>query len=98
MVPPWLPYRLGFAYLTGAGHLTAGLAMLLGIVPALAGTLEASMITSFVLLLHIPGVLSDPHSRLQWTMLSIASALGGAAWLIAGSLRRPISHKRDSNL
>lgn len=98
MVPPWLSYRLGFAYLTGAGHLTAGLAMLLGIVPALAGTLEASMITSFVLLLHIPGVLSDPNSRLQWTMLSVASALGGAAWLIAGSLRRPISRERDSGL
>lgn len=98
MVPPWLPNRLGFAYLTGAGHFTAGLAMLLGIVPALAGTLEASMITSFVLLLHIPGVLSDPNNRLQWTMLSVASALAGAAWLIAGSLRRPISRERDSGL
>jgi len=96
MVPSWLPYRLGFAYLTGAGHLTAGLALLLGIVPALAATLEASMITSFVLLLHMPGVFSEPHSRLQWTMLSVASALAGAAWLIAGSIRRPIRRAQDS--
>jgi uncharacterized membrane protein len=98
MAPPWLPYRFSFAYLTGAGHLTAGLAMLVGIVPALAATLEASMITSFVLLVHIPGVLSEPHSRMQWTMLGVASALGGATWLIAGSLRRPISRERDSGL
>jgi len=96
MVPSWLPYRLGFAYLTGAGHLTAGLALLLGIVPALAATLEASMITSFVLLLHMPGVFSEPHSRLQWTMLSVASAHAGAAWLIAGSIRRPIRRAQDS--
>lgn len=96
MVPAWLPYRLGFAYLTGAGHLAAGLAMLFGIIPTEAATLEADMITSFVLLVHIPGVFSDPHSRLQWTMLSVATALAGAAWLIAGSLRRRIWPERDS--
>jgi len=85
--PAWLPYRLSFAYLTGAGHFAAGLAMLSGIIPPLAATLEASMITSFVLLVHIPGVRAEPHSRLQWTMLSVASALAGAAWLMAVSLR-----------
>jgi hypothetical protein len=97
---PRLPQLLyaGACVVTGAGHLTAGLAMLVGIVPALAATLEASMITSFVLLVHIPGVLSEPHSRMQWTMLGVASALGGATWLIAGSLRRPISRERDSGL
>jgi len=96
MVPAWLPYRIGFAYLTGAGHLAAGLAMLSGVVPGVAATLEAGMITSFVLLVHIPGVISDPHSRLQWTMLSVASALAGSAWLVAGSLRRPVWRERDS--
>jgi len=91
MVPAWLPFRVGVAYLTGAGHFAAGLAILFGIIPKLAATLEASMITSFVLLVHIPGVLSYPHSRLQWTMLRVASALAGAAWLVAGSLRRQIT-------
>jgi len=88
MVPAWLPYRIGFAYLAGAGHFAAGVAMLSGIVPGLAATLEAGMISSFVLLVHIPGVFSDPDSRPQWTMLSVASALAGAAWLLAGSFHR----------
>ncbi len=88
MVPAWLPYRTGFAYLTGAGHFAAGVAMLLMIIPGVAATLEASMISSFVLLLHIPAVVSDPHSRLQWTMLCVASALAGAAWVLAGSLQK----------
>lgn len=88
MVPAWLPYRIGFAYLTGAGHLAAGIAILLTIIPGIAATLEACMISAFVVLLHIPGVFHEPGSRLQWTMLCQASALAGAAWLIAGSLAR----------
>jgi uncharacterized membrane protein len=87
MVPAWLPDRVGFAYLTGAGHFAAGLAILFAVVPRLAATLEASMISSFVLMVHVPGVSSQPASRLQWTMLFVASALAGAAWLLAGSLR-----------
>lgn len=87
MVPAWLPDRAGFAYLTGAGHFAAGLAILFGVVPRLASTLEASMISTFVLLLHAPGVSSQPTSRLQWTMLFVASAIAGAAWVAAGSLR-----------
>ena len=87
MVPAWLPDRIGFAYLTGAGHFAAGLAILFGVVPRLAATLEATMISLFVLLLHIPGVATAPASRMQWTMMFVASALAGAAWTVAGSLR-----------
>jgi uncharacterized membrane protein len=87
MVPTWLPYHLGFAYLTGAGHLCAGAALLSGVLPRLAATCEAIMICIFVLLIHIPGAISTPGNRLSWTMLFIASALAGAAWNAATSLR-----------
>ena len=87
IVPAWLPDRIGFAYLTGAGHFAAGLSILFAIVPRLAATLEAIMISLFVLLIHIPGVATAPASRMQWTMMFVASALAGAAWTVAGSLR-----------
>jgi uncharacterized membrane protein len=87
MVPAWLPGHFFFAYLTGAGHFAAGVAILLGVVPRLAATLEASMISLFVLLVHAPGVASAPGSRLQWTMLFVASALAGGSWVVAASLR-----------
>lgn len=87
MVPAWLPSRFFFAYLTGAGHLAAGLGVLSGVLPRLAATMEAGMISLFVLLVHIPGVVSAPGSRLQWTMLFVASALAGAVWAIARSLQ-----------
>jgi uncharacterized membrane protein len=84
-VPAWLPLRPGWAYLTGAGHVAAGVAILLGIVPRLAATLEAIMIGAFVLLVHVPGVIGAPKDQLQWTMLVVASAIGGAAWIVARS-------------
>jgi uncharacterized membrane protein len=87
-VPAWLPLRLGWAYLTGAAHVAAGVAILLGIVPLLAATLEAIMITAFVLLIHVPGVMRAPRDPLQWTMLIVASAIGGAAWIVAHSYAR----------
>lgn len=34
MVPSWLPGRLGFAYLTGFGHVAAGIGLVVGILPA----------------------------------------------------------------
>ncbi len=88
MIPAWIPGRLFFAYLTGSGHIAAGVGILLGIFPAMAATLEASMITLFVLLLHFPGVCTQPRDRLQWTMLLVATSYAGAAWGVAASLRR----------
>jgi uncharacterized membrane protein len=87
MVPGWLPGRLFLAYLTGTGHIAAGVGILLGILPRLASLLEATMITLFVLLLHVPGVAAQPRDRLQWTMFFIASAYAGSAWAVAGSVR-----------
>jgi len=93
MIPQWLPGRLWLAYLTGAGHMAAGLALVFAIIPRLAATLEALMLNSFVLLVHVPSIGASPvlawasTSRLQWTALVIACTLAGAAWLLAGSLR-----------
>ena len=88
MVPAWIPGHYFFAYLTGAGHAAAGMAILSGVLRRLAATAEAAMVSCFVLLLHIPAALSEPGSRLQWTMVFVATALAGSAWAVAESLRR----------
>lgn len=87
MIPAWIPAHLGFAYFTGACHCAAGLGVLLGIFPRLAATLEAVMISLFVLLLHIPAATVAPASRMMWTMVLVATALAGAAWANAESLK-----------
>jgi len=93
MVPAWLPQRLGLAYLTGAIHALTGACLLAGIRVRLAATIEALMMSSFVLLVHIPGVAAAPHDRMQLTMLGMASLLTTAAWLVASwrSLRSEVA-------
>ncbi len=60
MVPNWLPSRLGFAYFTGLGHLAAGIGIIVGILPRLAATLEAIMMSLFGLLVWVPSLFAQP--------------------------------------
>ncbi len=85
MIPAFIPAPLALAYLTGAAHVAAGTAVLLGIVPALAVRLEAIMLSAFVVLVHVPAVAAHPSSREQWTALFVATALAGALWTVSGS-------------
>ena len=87
MVPAWLPYHTGFAYLTGAGHIAAGLGILFGVLPRLAATAEAMMISIFTFLVWVPRIVASPAPRLPLTELCISAAIAGAAWAIAGSLQ-----------
>ncbi|HEY1794304.1 MAG TPA: hypothetical protein VGG34_15425 [Opitutaceae bacterium] len=86
MIPKWVPLPVFFAYLTGTGHMAAGLGIVFGVLRRSAAIAEAAMITCFMLLLHAPGVASGPHDRLQWTMLFVVIYYCGSAWAIAGAV------------
>jgi len=62
------------------------LSVISGVLAWLGSVLLALMFSLFVLLLHIPRTLADPANRIEWTMLFHATALTGAAWLMAGQL------------
>jgi uncharacterized membrane protein len=85
-VPAWLPFRPGWAYLTGAGHIAAGLGVLVGVFPRLAATLEAAMIGVFTALVWVPLVVKEPTSQLNWTGFLVSWTIAAAAWVVAGSL------------
>jgi uncharacterized membrane protein YphA (DoxX/SURF4 family) len=88
MIPEWIPYRVFWAWFTGFGHVLAGVAILLGVVPRIASTLLATMFSGFVLLVHIPRVVSDLSNRVEWHLLSTALLLTGAAWLTASAISK----------
>jgi uncharacterized membrane protein YphA (DoxX/SURF4 family) len=94
MIPAFIPAHLFLAYLTGTGHIAAGVALLTNVFARVAALAFATMVSSFVLLLHLPRVIADPGSRTEWTMLVIATTISAAAWCVAGSVVRkdPLAH------
>jgi uncharacterized membrane protein len=81
MVPAWLPFHPALVSFTGSAHIAAGLAVLFGVYPRLAATLEAMMITAFTVLVWVP-----PH---QWTAVVVSLAIGNGAWAVASRLSDP---------
>jgi uncharacterized membrane protein len=85
-VPAWLPFRTGWAYLTGAGQMASGLGVLFGVLPRAAAWAEAIQISLFTLLIWVPAVVAGPGVRLSWTGLCISWAIGAAAWAVAQNI------------
>jgi uncharacterized membrane protein len=83
LVPAWLPYRIGWAYVTGAGQIACGLGVLFSIFPRVAARAEAGMISLFTLLVWGPAILDAPTTRMPWTAFFISWAIASAAWAVA---------------
>jgi uncharacterized membrane protein len=86
-VPAWLPDRLAWAYVTGAAHVAAGLAILVSVLPRLAAVLETWMMGIFTVLVWVPVVAAHPALRFNWTALVMSSVITAAAWIMAESYR-----------
>ncbi len=94
LVPAWLPFRTGWAYLTGVGQMACGAGVLLSIFPRLAATVEAGMLSAFTLLVWIPAIVAAPKTRLPWTAFFISWAITAAAWVMAANIRASESGNR----
>jgi len=87
LIPPWLPLHVPLSYLTGAAHFAAGLGILFGVLPRLAATLEAIMVSLFTFIVWVPMVIAAPTSPGNWSEICVSAAISAAAWAIANSLR-----------
>ncbi len=83
LVPAWLPFRTGWAYLTGAGQISCGLGVLFSVFPRVAAWTEAGMLSLFTLLVWTPAIMAAPRTRLPWTAFFISWAIASAAWAVA---------------
>jgi uncharacterized membrane protein len=87
LIPAWIPLHTPLSYFTGAAQIAAGLAILVNVLPWLAATLEAVMLSAFTVLVWIPLIFATPHSQNVWSELSLSWAISGAAWVVASTFR-----------
>ncbi len=84
-VPPWMPFRLFWAYFVGIALLVAALSLTFQRHLRLSATLLAIMFFLFVLMIHLPNVVTHLHERLFWTIAFRDSTFACGALALAVS-------------
>jgi hypothetical protein len=79
IVPPYMPFRLFWAYFVGVALIAAAFSIATKIMVRWSGLLLALMMLLFVVMMDIPGAFSTPGDRFGWTLLlrELAFAAGG---------------------
>lgn len=88
LVPSWLPWHLGWVYLTGSTYIAAGTALVLDRFARPAAILSALQMALFGLLVWLPKVAAGSHDADTLNEMAISFALAAAAWVIATAVRR----------
>ena len=83
LLPPWMPAKLFWVYLTAATLAAGGLGLVTPRVARLAGLLSAVMFALFVVLVHVPRTIADPSHGSGWSEIAEASAFAAIAVLLA---------------
>jgi uncharacterized membrane protein YphA (DoxX/SURF4 family) len=83
LIPAWLPFRTGLAYLTGVGQISCGVCVLFSSFPRFAALVEAGMVSLFALLVWGPAILAAPRARLPWTAFFITWFFAASAWVVS---------------
>jgi uncharacterized membrane protein len=84
-VPEWMPWRLFWAYFVGFALFAAALSLTTRIKWQLASGLLGSMIFMFVLMIHLPNLIKNPHDPVRLTILLRDTCLSAGALAFAAS-------------
>ena len=86
IVPAWIPCHLFWAYFIGTCFIAAAFSLVTGIQAGLAASLLALTFFLFVVLMDVPGWLSNPRDRIGLTLALRELAFSGGALALAASL------------
>lgn len=84
LVPVWMPGRLFWSYLVGFALIAAALSFIAMKFVRWSAALLGVMFILFVLMIHAPNVVANPHSRFLWAVALRELAFAGGAWALVG--------------
>jgi uncharacterized membrane protein len=88
LVPPYMPWRLFWAYFVGVALVAASLSIATKIQVRWSGLLFGIMMFLFVAMLIIPAALASPRDRFAWTLVFRESSFASGGWILAGGASR----------
>lgn len=94
LIPSWIPRHLFWEYVVGAAFIAAAAGIAANKAGRLAALLLGTMFLLFVLVLHLPRVVTAVRSRDQWTSGLVAVAMSGGAFILADASSRRSRHQR----
>lgn len=99
-VPKWMPPSATFwTVFTGIAFVLAGLAIITGVLDALAAWLLGLMLLVFSVLVLTPPIFASPHRHVPWGANAYNLTAVGAAWIVAEWLatrRQPVSNQQSA--
>lgn len=85
MVPAYVPAHTFWIYFVGLALFAAAISILFDRCVALSASLLGLMWVLFVLMMHIPGLLTQLHSRFIWAVTLRDLVFGLGAWTLAAT-------------
>jgi uncharacterized membrane protein len=85
LVPSWIPGAWFWTYFVGTALIAAALTIVMKKKGGLAASLLALMLFLFVVLMHIPNVVTEPRDRVLWAVALRDLAFSGGALAFAGT-------------
>jgi len=86
-VPSWMPAHLFWTYFVAFALLAAALSLDLMRYVRWSAPLLAAMFFVFVLTIHLPNVVAQPHNRILWAVMLRDTSFGAGALALAQSTR-----------
>ncbi len=82
LVPEWIPGHIFWAYFVGIAFFATAISIVFRIKVELITPLSGVMFLLWVLILHLPRVITNIHTETEWTSLFVALAMSGISFMI----------------
>ncbi|RWY45992.1 DoxX family protein [Mucilaginibacter gilvus] len=87
LVPAWIPWHLFWAYFVGVAFIMASISIIINKYALFSSVLLGLMLAMFIVLIHIPNLVSHPQEPQRWTRAVQDVAIMGTALMLAGELK-----------